>query len=70
MVPALYEYFQATVIKAEEEKLIANENWITSPLWFHVYRTSSFPSIQVLRIVWLDMYEIVMLRLTQQDPLR
>lgn len=43
MVPALYEYFQATVIKAEEEKLIANENWITSPLWFHVYRTSSFP---------------------------
>ena len=43
MVPALYEYFQATVIKAEEEKLIASENWITSPLWFHVYRTSSFP---------------------------
>lgn len=42
MVPALYDYFQTTVIKTEEKRLFANENWITSPLWFFVYRTSSF----------------------------
>lgn len=61
MVPALYEYFKTTVIKAEEERLICG---------FMLTGRLRFPSNQVLRIVWLDTYEIVMLRLTQQDPLR